>query len=186
MLTQLMYNLRSVFKNATTILMMIVVSSCSFFETSRADNSDPAVVSEIDLNKYAGKWFEIARYPTFFQRNCVTSTAEYAVQSPTSVSVYNVCYKEDGSTSDIKGTATVVDPAVPAKLKVRFNIFAQGQYWVVALDPNYQWAVVSSSSKSSLFILARTAPMNIELKNKIINDLKARGFETEKLIYDRY
>lgn len=186
MFTHFFYLSTGSLKKASTLLLMFMISACSFLETSKADKSDPAVVTQIDLKKYSGKWFEIARYPTFFQRNCVTSTAEYTVQSENSVSVYNVCYKEDGSTDDIKGTATVVDPATPAKLKVVFNLFARGQYWVVALDPDYQWAVVSSSGKSSLFVLARTAPMNAELKNKIIGDLQARGFETEKLIYDRY
>ncbi len=168
------------------LLIITFLTSCSFFEKSHADTSDPTVVNKIDLNKYSGKWYEIARYPTFFQRNCISSTAEYQVQADNSLSVYNVCYKEDRSTSDIKGTATIVDSTVPAKLKVRFNLFAQGEYWVIALDSDYQWAVVSSSAKSSLFILARTAPMNLELKNSIINELKNRGFETEKLIFDQY
>lgn len=168
------------------LLIIAFLTSCTFFEKSYADKSDPTVVNQIDLNKYAGKWFEIARYPTFFQRNCISSTAEYLVQADNSLSVYNVCYKADRSTSDIKGTATIVDPAVPAKLKVRFNVFAQGEYWVIALDSNYQWAVVSSSAKSSLFVLARTAPMNPELKDSIISELKNRGFETEKLIFDQY
>lgn len=168
------------------LLLISLLTSCVTYSVSHADDSDPEVVKSIDLNKYSGKWYEIGRYPTFFQRNCVSSTAEYQVQSDDSVSVHNVCYKDDGSTSDIRGTATVVDRAVPAKLKVRFNIFAKGDYWVIALDDNYQWAVVSSAKKGSLFILARTAPMDEKLKSKILADLKQRGFETDKIIYDRY
>lgn len=172
----------------TLFLTLIITSfaSCISYSVSHADNSDPSVVNQVDLNKYSGKWFEIGRYPTFFQRNCVSSTAEYQVQPDNSLSVYNVCYKEDRNTSDIKGIAKITDLKVPAKLKVRFNIFAQGDYWIIALDENYQWAVVSSAKKGSLFILARTAPMEPGLKAKIITDLKNRGFETEKIIYDKY
>lgn len=164
---------------------MLVLCSCVSLGSQTKD-SDPTVVPAIDLNKYSGKWYEIARYPTFFQRNCIRSTAEYQVLDNSSVSVYNVCYKEDGSTSDIKGKATIVDLAVPAKLKVRFNIFAQGEYWVVALDNNYQWAVVSSSDKKSLFILARTAPMAKETLDPILQDLKNRGFDLSEVVYDIY
>lgn len=167
-------------------LLTIFLTSCISYSVIHADDSNPTVVDQIDLNKYSGKWYEIGRYPTFFQRNCIRSTAEYQVQPDNSVSVYNVCYKEDGRTSDIRGVAQVVDPAVPAKLKVRFNIFAQGDYWVIALDKNYQWAVVSSQKKESLFILARTAPMEISLKNEILDDLKQRGFDIDKIIYDQY
>lgn len=167
-------------------LMAFFCTACASNNVIHTDRSNPTVVDQIDLNKYSGKWYEIGRYPTFFQRNCVQSTAEYQVQPDNSLSVYNVCYKKDKSTSDIKGTASIVDLAVPAKLKVRFNIFAQGEYWIISLDKNYQWVVVSSSQKKSLFILARTAPMESSLKNNILADLKLRGFDIEKIIYDQY
>jgi apolipoprotein D and lipocalin family protein len=169
-----------------SILLAILLTTSTSLSISQADNSDPAVVAQVDLNKYSGKWYEIARYPTFFQKDCVSSTAEYQVLSDNSLSVHNICYKEDRSTSDIKGTAKIVNANVPAKLKVRFNIFAQGDYWIIALDPNYQWAVVSSAKKGSLFVLARTAPMESGLKSKIILDLKNRGFDAEKIVYDKY
>jgi apolipoprotein D and lipocalin family protein len=164
---------------------VLVLCSCVSFGTY-ANENDPSVVASVDLNKYSGKWYEIARYPTFFQRNCVRSTAEYQVLDDSSVSVYNICYKEDNSTSDIKGKATIVDRAAPAKLKVRFNIFAQGEYWIIALDNNYQWAVVSSSNKESLFILSRVAPMAKEILDPILQDLKNRGFDLSKIVYDIY
>jgi apolipoprotein D and lipocalin family protein len=173
-------------KKIELFLAVIVLSSCVSFNKSFADSTDPSVVNQIDLQKYSGKWYEIARKPTFFQRNCVRSTAEYQVIDSTSISVYNVCYKADNSTSDISGTAKIVDANEPAKLKVRFNFFAQGEYWVTELDSNYQWAVVSASKKSSLFILAREAPMKPELLNSILNTLKAKNYELSDLVYDQY
>ena len=106
--------------------------------------------------------------------------------SPTEVSVYNVCHKANGKTSDIQGTARVTDPAVPAKLRVKFNFFARGDYWITDLDPNYQWAVVSAPRKKSLFILARKAPMDPVLLKQIVDGLKTKGFDTDSLVYDQY
>lgn len=158
-----------------------------FLNPANANNgSDPKVVPDVDLNRYVGQWYEIAHSPNFFQRGCVRSTAEYAVLTPSSISVKNVCYKANGSTKDITGKAKVVDPSVPAKLKVRFNFFARGDYWIVDLDPNYQWAVVSGPKKKSLFILSRQAPMNDHLLKKILDRLKHRGFKVDDLIYDQY
>lgn len=169
-----------------TLVMGLILSSCISINKTYADSTDPSVVSQIDLQKYSGKWYEIARKPNFFQRNCVRSTAEYQVIDENSLSVYNVCYKADNSTSDIKGTAQIVNRAEPAKLKVKFNIFAQGEYWVTELDPNYQWAVVSSSKKSSLFILAREAPMKPELLQSILSTLKSKNYNLDDLVYDQY
>jgi apolipoprotein D and lipocalin family protein len=173
-------------KSKELLLAVLLFSSCVSFNKSYADDTDPSVVKQIDLQKYSGKWYEIARKPNFFQRNCVRSTAEYQVIDSSSVSVYNVCYKSDNSTSDISGTAKIVDANEPAKLKVRFNIFAQGEYWVTDLDSNYQWAVVSSSKKSSLFILAREAPMKPELLKEILDTLKAKNFNLDDLVFDQY
>lgn len=158
----------------------------NFNASFAAEQSDPEVVSNVDFNKYEGFWYEIAHAPNFFQQGCLRSAAEYSILNANSVSVKNTCYKSDGSTSDIEGTATVADPTIPAKLKVRFNIFARGDYWIVNLDPNYQWAVVSGPRKKSLFILSRQAPMDAQLLKGIIDRLKQRGFETDDLIYDQY
>jgi len=151
-----------------------------------SNNTDPKVIAEVDLNRYSGKWYEIAHAPNFFQRKCIRSTAEYVVTSPTSVSVKNVCFKQGGEISDIEGIAKIVDVAQPAKLKVRFNIFARGDYWIIDLDPNYQWAVVSGPEKKSLFILSRQAPMDSNLLASIILGLKEKGFRTQELVFDKY
>ncbi|MFS4460681.1 lipocalin family protein [Bdellovibrio sp. HCB2-146] len=156
------------------------------FTPAFADSSDPDVVPAVDFNRYSGLWYDIAHAPNFFQKDCVRSTAEYQVLTPLSVSVKNICYKANGSSSDIEGEAKVVDPTVPAKLKVRFNIFARGDYWIIDLDPNYQWAVVSAPKKKSLFILSRQAPMDSVLLEKIVQSLKAKGFATEDLVYGQY
>lgn len=151
-----------------------------------ADKTDPSVMTSVDLQRYAGLWHEIAHAPNFFQRSCLRSTAEYAVTSPTSLSVKNVCYKAGHDTSSIEGTARIVDESQPAKLKVRFNFFARGDYWIVDLDPDYQWAIVSGPRKKSLFILSRTAPMEPALLASLLAKLKEKGFNTDELIFDQH
>jgi Bacterial lipocalin len=151
-----------------------------------ADDTDPDVVASVDFNRYSGLWYEIAHAPNFFQQDCVRSTAEYKVLSADSVSVLNTCYKADGGTRDIKGVAKVVDSATPAKLKVEFETGQTGDYWIVLLDKDYGWAVVSAPKKKSLFILSRQGPMDKYTQEKIVYTLKRRGFNTDELIYDKY
>ncbi|MBC7419956.1 MAG: lipocalin family protein [Bdellovibrio sp.] len=151
-----------------------------------ASKKDPSVVKSVDFNRYAGLWYDIAHNPNFFQKDCLRSTAEYGVLSATEVSVHNICYLKDGTTADISGVATVKNSNEPAKLKVKFNFFARGDYWIIDLDPNYQWVVVSAPKKKSLFILSRVAPMDKQLLEDILKSLKAKGFKTEQLVFDQY
>lgn len=170
-----------------TVLCMTAFFSSTAMAMSRGHRlPDPDVVAQVDLDRYVGKWFEVAHSPNFFQRKCVSSTAEYSVLTPGQISVYNTCYKANGSTSDISGVATVVDPSVPAKLRVRFSFFQKGDYWITELDPDYQWAVVSSPGKRFTFILSRTAPLARETLEQILTTLKSKGFETESLVFDEY
>jgi apolipoprotein D and lipocalin family protein len=166
-------------KITTTIMALLITTA------AMARPADPAVVADVDFTKYSGLWHEVAHSPNFFQKGCLRSTAEYQIIDGSSVSVYNVCYKENGKKSDISGVARVKDSAVPAKLKVKFNFFARGDYWIIDLDDNYQWAVVSAPKKKNLFILSRTFPMDQVVLKDILLKLKTQGFETDKLVFDR-
>lgn len=174
-------------RNWVTVVMFgLAVSGFSNTAFGFLGSEDPATVAEVDFSRYSGFWYEIAHSPNFFQNDCKYSTAEYGVMAPGQVSVHNVCHKEDGTTRDIRGVAKVVDPSEPAKLKVRFNFFARGDYWIVRLDPDYQWAVVSGPGRQSIFILARQAPMRAELLKNILDDLAKDGYDINSLIFDRY
>lgn len=165
---------------------LLVAALCTMASFSVAAVTDPAVVPSVDFTRYVGTWKEIAHNPNFFQRDCLQSVAEYALLGPGRVSVHNICHKANDKTSDIHGVATVVDPAVPAKLKVKFNFFARGDYWIVRLDPNYEWAVVSGPGRKSLFILSRKAPMDPTQQETLLQDLTADGFDTKSLVFDKY
>lgn len=167
----------------TTILGLTLLFPISGFSW---DRKDPDVVTTFDAQSYMGRWFEIAHKPNFFQRNCERSTAEYSLNDDGSINVYNTCYKDEKLYSSIKGTAKAQNPNEATKLKVDFGFLIKGDYWIIALDENYQWAVVSGPGLKSLFILSRTAPMDPTLLEKILSDLKAKGFKTDKFVFDKY
>ncbi len=167
------------------LALTITLAHPAFALPFGAGETDPEVVKSVNLKRYAGLWYEIGRYPNFFQNGCQRSTAKYTLQQD-GVGVLNTCYRADGTTSTIEGIATVVNPAEPAKLEVDFGFFRTGDYWITHLDPDYQWAVVSGPAKGSLFILARKAPMDAGLRQRIIARLKKDGFDTAKIIYDIY
>ena len=172
-------------KSVFALLLCLCHLSVAPASASGSSLPDPAVVSQIDFARYSGLWNEVAHSPNYFQKECLRSTAEYKVLSADSVSVHNICYKANSKISDISGTAKVSDAAVPAKLRVRFNFFARGDYWVTYLDPDYRWAVVSGPQKKSIFILARDFPLAKDTLDSILAKMQADGYDVENLIYDR-
>lgn len=151
---------------------------------SSGDLPPPQTVAKLDLNRYLGKWHEIARFDARFQRGCVGSTAEYALLPDGRISVKNTCHKEtaDGELKEATGVAWLPDPAEPAKLRVRFFWPFSADYWVIALDDDYQWAVVGHPSRDYLWILSRTATMDEELYKKILALITAQRYDVGKLI----
>lgn len=141
------------------------------------------VVPNVDLNKYAGKWFEIASYPQRFQKRCHCTTAEYTPTDKGYIIVENRCNKGsvNGKISAIKGKAFVVDDTGNAKLKVQFFWPFKGDYWIIDLADDYSYAVVSAPNKKYLWILSRTAKMDAAVYQQIITRLKGKGFDLTKL-----
>lgn len=150
------------------------------------DTRSPEVVKTFDVKSYMGLWYEIAHKPNFFQRNCEYSTAEYTLNENNQINVFNSCYREKKIYSTIQGTATAPNADVATKLKVDFGFFIKGDYWIIDLDENYQWAVVSGPRYKSLFILSRTAAMDSAVLEKILTKLKKEGVNTDELVFDKY
>jgi len=145
------------------------------------------VVPQIDLDRYAGQWHEIARYPNFFERMCARDvTANYTRNPDGTIRVVNACRKDDGSTQSAEGLARVV---APAKLEVRFAPawlgflpFVWGDYWVIELAPDYSYAVVGEPSREYLWILARDPRMDDATYSRITEGLAAFGYDAAKLL----
>ena len=164
------------------LMLNLVLGSFAF----AGDQPNPEVVTQVDLNRYSGLWYDIAHSPNFFQRRCKQSTAQYEVLNSSQISVFNTCYHANGKVKTISGTASILSQDEPAKLRVVFNTLfkPKGAYWIVALDPNYQWAVVSGPKKRYNFILSRTFPMEKGTLYSILENLKGRGFNTENFVFD--
>lgn len=145
-------------------------------------------VRSLDLNRYAGQWHEIAHLPMFFQRKCVGAvTATYTPMPDGTVHVHNACHTRDGRQT-VDGVARIT-PGQPAALKVRFAPAwlgwlprAWADYWVIEVDPDYQWAVVGSPSRKYLWILARQPDMKRALFESIKSRARQRGYAVEKLV----
>lgn len=147
----------------------------------------PATVSFVDLERYAGTWYEMAKYPVFFERGLVGVTAEYTLLDNGTVRVVNRGYRGsfDGAEARVEGTARVADPATNAKLTVQFgpipfSLFGPN-YWIIDLGEDYNYAVVSDGCRSTLWILSRTPQMDAALYDEIVARLAANGFDVDRL-----
>jgi len=120
------------------------------------------VVSYVDLKKYIGTWYEIARFPNRFQEGCVRTSATYTLLQGGKIGVLNQCRKGtlDGEISSAKGKAWVVDKGTNAKLKVSFFWPFSGDYWIIDLGENYDYAVVGHPGRIYLWILCRKPEMD--------------------------
>lgn len=144
-------------------------------------------VDKVDLNRYAGKWYQIAYFPFRFQpADAQLTTAEYALHPKGYVTVKNTAYKDaEGKEvlSDITGKAFVADKKTNARLKVQFFWPFKGDYWVILLDEqDYQWAVVSAPNRKYLWILARQPVMDKELYESLVQRIAAKQIDTKKLV----
>jgi apolipoprotein D and lipocalin family protein len=139
------------------------------------------VVPHVELEKYLGKWYEIAHLPARFQEGCSDTTATYALSKDGSISVLNECVR-NGKVKKAKGRAKVVDKSSGAKLKVTFFRPFYGDYWIIKLGNDYDYAVVGTPNRKYLWILSRTPQMDDNLLSQLIEFVKSKGFNVENLI----
>ena len=140
-------------------------------------------VERVDLDRYLGKWYEIASYPAWFAKNCTGVTADYSLRDDDRIAVVNRCFKGslDGKLKEARGRAKVVDTTTNAKLKVSFFGPFWGDYWIIDLDPEYRWVVVGEPKRKYLWILSRTPKLDQETLEGILSRLPPKGFDTERL-----
>jgi apolipoprotein D and lipocalin family protein len=143
-----------------------------------------SVVPDLDLQRYSGTWFEVARLPNRFQRKCAGNvTATYTVRADGKISVVNECKKMDGSMERAKGTAKLAHQDGPkSKLKVTFFWPFYGDYWVIDLDPEYRWAVVGTPNRKYFWILSRSRELAGDVTEGILRRAREKGFALERLI----
>jgi len=164
---------------AINILTLLLISCAS---SQDKDFPPLTTVKQVDLNKYAGLWYEVAKIPNSFQDHCAYgTTAEYKLQKDGSIQVINKCYDENGEADIADGVANIVDKKTNAKLEVSFVSFLGirpfwGDYWIIGLDDNYQWAVVGTPGRKYGWVLSRTPSLPEETMQKIFEILKFQHY----------
>jgi len=141
------------------------------------------VVESVDLDRYTGKWYEIARYPHFFENGCVGVTADYSIREDGRIRVLNTCIENslDGESRTIEGVARAAD-STNAKLKVSFFWPFEGDYWILELGDDYDFAVIGEPGHNFLWILSRTPTLDNQILEGIFSRLPSLGYDVERLI----
>ena len=161
----------------------VVLFSAMIAVGCMSGNAPLEVVERVDLNRYAGRWYEVASYPAPFQKDCTGTVADYEVRNDGKVKVTNACYDHslDGPVRQVTGTARVVDPESNAKLKVSFFWPFEGDYWIIDLDEEYTWAVVGEPKRRYLWILSRQPSLNEVIYEAILSRLPDKGYDPSLL-----
>ena len=145
---------------------------------------DKTTVKELDLDRYLGTWYEIARFPHSFEKNLVGVTATYSLREDGKIEVLNQGYKYtlDGEHSKAVGKAKIPDKSEPGKLKVSFFWIFYADYFVLELDKNYQYVMIGSSSDKYFWILSRTPQMESATYEMLLQNARKRGYNLAKLM----
>jgi len=164
-------------------LLAPIFIAVACFATVAQAQSPVSSVPAVDLSRYLGKWYEIASFPMFFQRNCLgDTTAEYALRPDGAVAVTNRCRTASGF-DQADGNATVVPGSGNAQLKVSFFWPFRANYWIIGLDESYRWAVVGNPNRKYLWILSRTPQLPKDQLDAALKTATAQGFDLAQLRY---
>lgn len=143
-------------------------------------------VAQVDLNRYLGLWYEIGRYPNSFQKDCLGSTAMYTARPDGKIDVLNSCRDaQDGSLREAEGRAWVIDNTGNARLKVSFFWPFRGDYWIIDLGREYEYAVVGTPNRRYLWILSRTQEMHSDILEKILQNVEKQGFIRGNILFHK-
>ena len=167
--------------SSVILFFMLIIFSC---QTNKAGMIDKTTVKQLDLERYLGTWYEIARFPHSFEKGLVGVTATYSMRPDGKIKVLNQGRKEslDGELSQAEGKAKIPDPAEPGRLKVAFFWIFYAEYNVLELGENYEYALIGSSGDKYLWILSRTPQMDEEVYLSLVTKAEQRGYDVSKLI----
>jgi apolipoprotein D and lipocalin family protein len=152
----------------------------------------PQTVASVDLQRYAGLWYELAKIPNRFQRKCASgTTAEYVVREDGMIGVVNRCVEADGGVIEASGVARVVDVGTRAKLEVSFVRFFGfqlfwGDYWIIGLGPEYEYAVIGHPYRRYGWVLARSSALSAEQWAEVNTILREQGYDRDDFEMTRH
>jgi apolipoprotein D and lipocalin family protein len=170
-------------------IALALLAWLALMSAAQAQLAPLQTVPSVDVPRYMGTWHEIAKYPNWFQKKCVSSTqATYSLQADGRVQVLNRCKTDKGEWSEALGAARQMGGPTSAQLKVRFAPewlsfipLVWGDYWIIDLDPDYQWVVVSEPKREYLWILSRTPQMSAATYQSLLGKLNTLGFDLKRI-----
>lgn len=167
-----------------TVILIWMMMGCAKTTTQRLNLPPLEAVEHVDVSKYMGTWYEIANFPQSFQKGCTATTATYSLRDDGQVDVTNRCRKgsTDGEEDVAKGLARVVDNVTNAKLEVSFFRPFWGDYWIIDLGKNYEYAVVGHPSRDYLWILSRSKQLAPNTYEEILDRLRQNHYPLDKLV----
>lgn len=168
--------------------ILLVSAGPSQVMAQQSDQSVKAIAS-LEVPRYQGTWYEIAKFPNWFQKKCISNTkATYTAKPDGNLRVLNSCKTASGETSEAEGLARQIGAKDSPKLEVRFApawlsflSLVWGDYWVIDLDPQYQLAVVSDPRREYLWVLSRTPQLDPKVYEEVLSRLQQQQFDTHKL-----
>jgi apolipoprotein D and lipocalin family protein len=164
------------------VLTCFTIFNATTCRSTQTENMDLTTVKQLDLERYMGTWYEIARFDHSFERGMTHVTATYELRPDGKISVTNAGIK-DGKQKSANGRAKQPDPSEPGKLRVAFFLFFYADYFILELDDDYQWALIGSSSDKYLWILSRNPVMAKDTLEYVLGKAKERGYDTSRLIW---
>ena len=173
----------SLLVGALALPLLLLPAACTHADPDTLTPPTPRVVEDLDLQRYVGKWYEIARIPNRFQKKCdANTTAEYTLLEDGRIEVLNRCRKENGEYMDAKGVAKLAAGDNPARLEVSFvKVFGRslfwGDYWVIGLGEDYDYAIVGHPDRKYGWILSRTPQLDDETLQSIHEQLIVQGYD---------
>lgn len=179
------FDLTAFLRTTVVLVAAALLASCDRPPVNRNAAEPLSTVQSLDLQRYLGRWYEVARFPNQFEEDCVGVTATYSLNPDGTIKVVNRCRKGklDGPEEVAEGTATVVDTTTNAKLSVTFFWPFAGDYWVLDLAEDYSWALVGEPSGRYLWILSRTPTLPDNTRAALLAKLKAQGYDTTALFW---
>lgn len=162
------------------VAALLAHTSCS---AKRHTSINTSTVKQLDIPRFMGKWYEIARYEHSFEKGMTHVTAEYSLMEDGKIKVINRGIK-NGKPKEITGKAKQPDPKeYPGRLKVSFFLWFYADYYVLEVDKNYQYALIGSSTDKYLWILSRTPEVPKPVLDKLLKDIERRGYDLSKLLF---
>lgn len=167
-----------------TAALLALLAAAPSSVVERDGTWETSASRELDVERYLGTWYELARYDHFFERGCASVTATYSKLEGGDLRVINQCRKgsPDGAQKRVSGKAWAPERTQPGKLKVQFFWPFAGDYWVLEVARDYSWALVGDPTRQSCWILSRTPQMDDALYAQLLERLQAYGFDPSKLL----